>query len=200
MINGGQPTGPAMPTGDFIGDVLNLDLSSLPSTTALVLPTASGVVTASGLQPLSFSQIEDIDLAIDHQLINAQMGDTLVMGTSGPDLIQFMRGSTSSDPNLTRVRVNTLVVDFSATGKTLTFGGSLNDYLTQANVTLPAEMHGGAGDDYISGGMANDFLVGGLGNDQINASGGDNVVWGDDLPPSHWIQFRKIPRSAATTR
>lgn len=194
VINGGQPTGPAMPTGDFIGDVLNLDLSSLPSTAALVLPTASGVVTASGLQPLSFSQIEDINLAIDHQLINAQMGDTLVMGTSGPDLIQFMRGSTSSDPNLTRVRVNTLVVDFSATGKTLTFGGSLNDYLTQANVTLPAEMHGGAGDDYISGGMANDFLVGGLGNDQINASGGDNVVWGDNIPT---FPLDPIPQDSA---
>ncbi len=182
VINGGQPTGPALPTGDTIGDVLNLDLSSLPPSAALVLPTASGVVTTSGLQPLSFAQIEDINLAIDHQLINAQMGDTLVVGSSGQDLIQFMRAATNSDPNLTRVRVNTLVVDFSATGKTLTFGGALNDYLTQANVELPAEMHGGAGDDYISGGIANDYLVGGLGNDQINASSGDNVVWGDNIP------------------
>ncbi|WP_254508229.1 autotransporter-associated beta strand repeat-containing protein [Anatilimnocola floriformis] len=180
-VNGGQPTGPALPTGDTIGDVLNLDLSSLPPSAALVLPTASGAVVTAGLQPLTFAQIEDLNLVIDHQLANVQLGDTLVVGSSGQDLIQFTQAGTASNPNLTRVRVNTLVVDFTATGKTLTYGGASNDYLTQANVILPAEMHGGDGDDYISGGMGNDFLVGDLGNDQINASGGDNVVWGDSL-------------------
>ena len=181
-INGGQPTGPALPNGDTVGDSLNIDLSSLPPSAALVLPTAAGVVVTTGLQPLSFAQIEDINLAIEHKLVNVQMGDTLVVGSSGPDLIQFSRAATPADPNLTRVRVNTLTVDFTATGKTLTFSGGQNDYVTQANVTLSAEMHGGDGDDYISGGMGNDFLDGGLGNDQINASGGDNVVWGDNVP------------------
>jgi fibronectin-binding autotransporter adhesin len=42
------------------------------------------------------------------------------------------------------------------------------------------EIHGEGGDDMLFGGMGNDLLVGGLGNDQINASGGDNIVVGDD--------------------
>jgi autotransporter-associated beta strand protein len=181
-IDGGQPTGPAMPTGDTVGDVFNVDISGLPTGSALILPTVSGIVAATGLQPLAYTQIEDINLIYNHTLINVQMGDTLVLGTGGADLIQFMRNSTPTNPNLARVRVNALVVDLTLTGKTLTFGGASNDYITQANVDRPAEIYGEAGDDYISGAMANDFLVGGLGFDQINGSGGDNVIWGDDAP------------------
>ena len=181
-INGGQPTGP-VPTGDTIGDVLNLDLSGLPGGTALVLPTASGVVSASGLQPLNYGQIEDLNLIMNNQLTNLQMGDTFVRGTAGADLVSFSKNTTfGSDPNLTRVRVNTLVVDFLLTGKSYTVGGNSNDVIQLANVDKPAEVYGEGGDDYIAGGAGNDFLVGGLGADQINAGGGDNVIYGDDSP------------------
>jgi Ca2+-binding RTX toxin-like protein len=131
---------------------------------------------------LSYAQIEDFNLIANNQLINVQMGDTYVRGTAGPDLIQFMRNPISGNPTNTRVRVNTLIVDFSLTGKTLTYGGGANDFITQANVHQPAEIYGEDGDDYISGALGNDFLVGGLGHDQINASGGDNIVWGDNTP------------------
>ncbi len=182
-INGGQPTGPAVPTSDTIGDVLNLDISGLPGSSAIILPTVSGVVAASGLQPLSYAQIEDLNLIVNNQLINVQMGDTFVRGTAGQDLIQFTKNTTTgSDPNAVRVRVNLLVVDLVLTGKTLTYAGASNDFVTQANVDRPAEIYGEGGDDYISGAMGNDFLVGGLGADQINASGGDNIVWGDNAP------------------
>jgi fibronectin-binding autotransporter adhesin len=113
-----------------------------------------------------------------------QMGDTLVLGTSAQDLIQFMRNPIPGAPDQTRVRLNTLVSDFTTTGKTLTFAGASNDYVTMANVLFPGEIYGEDGDDSISGAMGNDFLVGGLGNDQINASGGDNIVWGDNAPSS----------------
>ena len=180
-IDGGQPTGPVAPTMDTIGDVFNVDISDLGGS-SLILPTVSGVLAAAGLQPLAYTQIEDINVVYNHELINVQMGDTLVIGTSGVDLIQFMRAQTPANPNLVRIRVNTQVVDLTLTGKTLTFAGASNDFVTQANVDLPAEMYGEDGDDYISGAMANDYLVGGLGSDQINASGGDNVVWGDNAP------------------
>jgi fibronectin-binding autotransporter adhesin len=183
-IDGGEPTGPADPTSDTIGDVFNVDISDLPGGDGLILPTVGGVLAAGGIQPLAYTQIEDINVVYNHELINVQLGDTLVVGTDGADLIQFMKASTVSNPNRVRVRVNTLVVDLTLTGKTLTFGGASNDYITQSNVTLPAEMYGEDGNDYIAGGMGNDFLVGGLGHDQINASGGDNVVWGDNAPSS----------------
>jgi fibronectin-binding autotransporter adhesin len=181
-INGGEPTGPALPTGDSVGDVLNLDLSGLPGSSALVLSTISGIVATTGFQPFSYAQIEDLNLIMNNRLVNLQMGDVFVRGTSGADLIQFMRSPTLADPNHTRARVNSLVVDFTLTGKTLTFAGGSDDYITQANVERPAEVYGEDGNDYISGAMGNDFLVGGLGNDGINGSGGDNILWGDNTP------------------
>ena len=182
-INGGQPTGPAVPTADTVGDVLNLDLSGLPGASAIILPTVSGVVAASGLQPLSYTQIEDMNLIVNNQLINVQMGDTFVRGTAGADAIIFSKNTTTgSDPNAVRVRVNNLVVDLILTGKTLTYAGDSNDIVNQANVNRPAEIYGEGGDDYISGAGANDFLVGGLGADQINGGGGDNILWGDNSP------------------
>ncbi|WP_254509681.1 PA14 domain-containing protein [Anatilimnocola floriformis] len=182
-INGGQPTGPAVPTGDTVGDVLNLDLSGLPGSSAIILPTVSGIVGATGLQPLSYAQIEDLNLIVNNQLINVQMGDTFVRGTAGSDTIIFSKNvTTGSDPNAVRVRVNNLVVDLILSGKTLTYAGASNDFVNQANVDRPAEIYGEAGDDYISGAGANDFLVGGTGADQINGGGGDNVIWGDNSP------------------
>jgi hypothetical protein len=56
--------------------------------------------------------------------------------------------------------------------------------IQMANVTQPAEIYGEGGNDYIAGGAGNDFLVGGLGFDQINAGGGDNVLYGDEAPTS----------------
>lgn len=179
-INGGRPTGPVAPVGDTIGDVLNLDLSALPANAPLILATVSGVVATTGVQPLSYAEIEDFNLALNNQLVNVQMGDLLVRGTSSADLIQFMRNPQPGLPDQMRIRLNTLVVDVTTTGKTLVFAGAANDYVTMANVEFPGEIYGETGDDYISGAMANDFLVGGLGNDQINASGGDNIVWGDN--------------------
>lgn len=181
-INGGEPTGPALPTGDTVGDVLNLDISGLPGSSALVLSTISGIVATTGFQPFSYAQIEDLNLIMNNRLVNLQMGDVFVRGTSGADLIQFMRSPTIADPNHTRARINSLVVDFTLTGKTLTFAGASDDYITQANVLRPAEVYGEDGNDYISGATGNDFLVGGLGNDAINGGGGDNVLWGDNTP------------------
>jgi fibronectin-binding autotransporter adhesin len=179
-INGGQPTAPVGTLGDSVGDVLNLDLSGLPAASSFVLATLAGVINSPGLQPLSYGQIEDLNFITNNQLLNLQMGDTLVRGSSGPDSIIFSKNPTPADPTGTRVRLNAIFVDFPMSGKTLTYAGDANDYITHANVTFPMESHGEGGDDYIAGGMGNDYLIGGQGNDQINASGGDNIVVGDD--------------------
>ncbi|WP_254508744.1 autotransporter-associated beta strand repeat-containing protein [Anatilimnocola floriformis] len=179
-IDGGQPTAPIGTIGDSVGDVLNLDLSGVPLGSSFVLATLSGVIASPGLQPLNYTQIEDLNFITNHQLLNLQLGDTLVRGSSGPDTIIFSLNPSPTQPNGVRVRLNTTFVDFPMNGKTLTYAGDANDYVTHSNVTFPMEIHGENGDDYISGGMGNDFIVGGLGNDQINASGGDNIVIGDE--------------------
>jgi fibronectin-binding autotransporter adhesin len=182
VINGGRPTRPDGATGDTIGDVLNLDLSGLPNDAPLILATVSGVVATTDFASLAYGEIEDLNLILNNQLVNVQMGDMLVMGTSGVNLIQFMKNSTLDEPNRTRVRLDTQVVDFVMTGKAIVFAGAGDDYITLSNVNFPGEIYGEDGDDYIAGGTHNDFLVGGLGNDKINASSGDNIVWGDNAP------------------
>ena len=179
-INGGQPTAPVGTIGDSVGDVLNLDLSGVPTASSFVLATLSGVIASPGLQSLNYGQIEDLNFITNHQLLNLQLGDTLVRGTSGQDTIIFSKNPTPADPSGTRVRLNTLVVDFPMSGKTLTYAGDANDYVTHSNVTFPMEIHGEGGDDMLFGGMGNDLIYGGLGNDQVNASGGDNIVVGDE--------------------
>ena len=181
-INGGQPTAPVGTPGDSVGDVLNLDTSGLPSTSSLVLATLSGQLAGAGIEPLNYGQIEDLNYITNNQLINLQLGDTLVRATSGPDTVIFSRNPTPAMPNGVRVRLNTLVVDFPMNGKTLTEAGAGNDYVTHSNVTFPMEIHGEDGNDMLFGGTGNDLLIGGLGNDQINASAGDNILFGDNAP------------------
>ena len=105
-IDGGQPTAPVGTMGDIIGDTLNLDLSGVSLASSFVLATLSGVIASPGLQPLNYTQIEDLNFISNNQLVNLQLGDTLVRGTSGPDTIIFSRNPTPTDPSGTRVRLN----------------------------------------------------------------------------------------------
>jgi Ca2+-binding RTX toxin-like protein len=182
-IDGGQPTGLAAPLGDVIGDVANLDISALPNTTPVIVSTFSpGAVVATGIQPLTWTQIEDINLVDQGKLTNVQMGDLFARTTPGADLVQISRNPTTLNPNQVRLRITGTIGNYSASNKTVIYGGGANDTLTQSNLTIPAEFYGEAGDDYLSGAMNNDWLVGGLGSDRINGSGGDNVIWGDNAP------------------
>jgi fibronectin-binding autotransporter adhesin len=182
-IDGGEPTGVAAPQGDLVGDVLNLDISAVSNATPVIVSSNSpGSLTVSGIQPFTWTQIEDMNLVDQGKLTNVQLGDLFARATPGADLIQFMRNPVPGNPNGVRVRVNTTVRDLTATNKTILYAGGSNDYATQSNVPLPAEFYGEDGDDYLSGALGNDWLSGGLGNDQINASGGDNILWGDNAP------------------
>lgn len=182
-IDGGQPTGPQPPTGDVIGDVLNLDVTSLPNTSPVVVSTFSpGTVVAGGIQPLNWTQIEDMNLVDQGKLTNLQMGDIFARTTAGNDLVQLSRNPTMTNPNQIRLRISATIANYSVTGKTLIYGGDGSDNITQSNLTVPAEFYGEGGDDVLSGATNNDWLVGGIGNDRINAGGGDNVVWGDNAP------------------
>ena len=182
-IDGGQPTGLAAPLGDASGDVNNIDISALPNTNSVIVSTfAPGTVVATGIQPLTWSQIEDINLVDQGKLTNVQMGDLFARTTPSADFIQMTRSDTLANPNRVRLRITAFSGDFSASNKTIIYGGGQNDNITQANLTIPAEIYGEGGDDIISGATNNDWLVGGDGNDRINGGLGDNVIWGDNSP------------------
>jgi autotransporter-associated beta strand protein len=185
-VDGGQPTGLAAPLGDATGDVMNVDISALPTTSAVIVSTFSpGTVVAPGLiQPLTWTQIEDINLVDQALLTNVQMGDLFARATPNADLVQITRNPTTANPNQIRLRITGSIGNYSASNKTIIYGGAGNDTLTQSNLTIPAEFYGEAGDDYLSGAMNNDWLVGGADNDRINGSGGDNILWGDNAPTS----------------
>jgi fibronectin-binding autotransporter adhesin len=182
-IDGGQPTGLAAPLGDVAGDTHNLDISALPNTTPVVVSTfGPGTVVATGIAPITWTQIENMNLVDQGKLTNVQMGDLFARTTPAADLVQITRNPTTLNPNQVRLRLTATIGNYSASNKTIIYGGGLNDTITQANLTIPAEFYGEDGDDYLSGAMNNDWLVGGIGNDRINGSGGDNVIWGDNAP------------------
>jgi Ca2+-binding RTX toxin-like protein len=184
-IDGGRPTGLAAPLGDAAGDVLNVDISALPNTTPVVVSTfAPGRVVAGGIQPLTWVEIEDINLVDQGKLTNVQMGDLFARTTPNPDLVQITRNPTALNPNQVRLRITATIGNYSASNKTIIYGGAMNDTLTQANLTIPAEFYGEAGDDYLTGATNNDWLVGGDNNDRINGGQGDNILWGDNAPTS----------------
>lgn len=195
VINGGRPSAMGPIAGDVAGDVLNLDLSLIPTAATrdgqgLIVSTNPGQVLAfdnSGTpQPygaFNFTEIEDLNLYENNVLTNLQIGDLLVRATDGDDSIQFSKAGSSSNPGRTRMRLNNLVVDFTLTGgKVIVFAKGGKDNVSQQNVEGPAEFFGEDGNDYLAGGIGNDLLVGGLGNDRADGSNGDNVVWGDNMP------------------
>ncbi len=182
-IDGGQPTGLGAPLGDVTGDVLNVDITALPNSTPVIVSTyAPGTVSAVGIQPLTWTQIEDMNLVDQGKLTNVQMGDLFARTTPNQDLVQITRNPTALNPNQVRLRITATIGNYSASNKTIIYGGALNDTITQSNLTIPAEFYGEDGDDYLSGATNNDWLVGGLGNDRINGGAGDNVIWGDNSP------------------
>ncbi len=182
-IDGGTPIGVASPLGDIVGDVLNLDISGIGNTAPVIVSSNSpGALAVSGIQPLNWTEIEDMNLVDQGKLTNVQIGDLFGRGTPGVDMVQFVVNSSNANPNGVRVRINSTVGDYRASNKTVMYSGDSNDYITQANLRIPAEFYGEGGDDYISGATGNDWLSGGLGSDSINGGGGDNVIWGDNAP------------------
>ena len=182
-IDGGQPTGLAAPLGDVVGDTHNLDISALPNTTPVVVSTfGPGTVVATGIAPITWTQIENINLVDQGKLTNVQMGDLFARTTPNADLVQITRNPVAGNPNQVRLRLTSTINNYSASNKTIIYAGGSNDNLTQSNLIIPAEFYGEDGDDYITGATNNDWLVGGTGNDRINGGLGDNILWGDNAP------------------
>jgi hypothetical protein len=103
-----------------------------------------------GISPLTWTQIEDINVVDQGKLTNVQMGDLFARTTPAADLVQITRNPTLLNPNQVRLRLTSTIGNYSASNKTIIYGGGANDTITQANLTIPAEFYGEAGDDYLS--------------------------------------------------
>ncbi|WP_254506951.1 GEVED domain-containing protein [Anatilimnocola floriformis] len=171
-VSAGSPVSPT------IGDVLNLNLASI-APPLVVSATANGSLAVSGRAPVSWLCIEDIDISGVPNIPNINLGDVYALATNGSDPITLSRGPGAND---VRVRIGSMVTPpLQPTGKVIVHAGDGNDTINASNMTLPVEILGQGGDDYISGAAGNDLLVGGAGNDRINGSIGDNIIWGDNV-------------------
>ncbi len=171
-ISAGNPVSPA------IGDLLTLNLAGV-TPPLIVNATTNGNLSVAGRAPVAWQSIEDIDIAgiPDVPLIN--IGDVFALGSAANEPIMLTRGP---GPNDIKVRIGGyLSPPLQPTGKVVVHGGDGVDNINASNLTLPVELYGQGGDDYISGAVANDLLVGGVGNDRINGAAGDNIIWGDNI-------------------
>jgi|GEM_PF-2946039 len=182
-INGGPPTPGVPPTGDTVGDVLNVDISLLPTTSAVVVSTVPGLITATGYAGFTFDDIEDINLFDSAGQTDVQMGDLYVRTTDGNDRVTFVYENPPEDPFRTRMTVNYVVTYIRNQGRMFVYGLGGDDVIHTLDPTnRPVTFDGGDGQDYIAGGLGDDLLIGGLGADQIIGGIGDDELWGDNYP------------------
>lgn len=103
--------------------------------------------------------------------------DLVVYGTAGNDNIQIKAAKIHGQVMV--VSGKSKLGPFSPTGRIIVYGLAGNDrIIVAANVTIPAMLFGGAGNDTLTGGAANDVLVGGDGNDLLNGGKGANILLG----------------------
>lgn len=171
-ISAGNPVLPA------IGDLLTLNLTGL-TPPLIVNATTNGSLTVAGRAPVSWLSIEDIDITGVAQIPVINIGDIYALGSAANEPIILSRGP---GPNDIKVRIGGMLSPpLQPTGKIVVHGGDGQDNINASNLTLPVELFGQGGDDYISGAAGNDLLVGGAGNDRINGAAGDNIIWGDNI-------------------
>jgi len=111
--------------------------------------------------------------------LNPSLRSLVVQGTSGDDTICFTPGDEEHDGSV-QVRVNDLAPGtFSPTGRLIAYGGAGNDYIRVSDdISLPAFLYGGDGNDWLQGGGGNNVLVGGAGNNVLIGGPGRDLLIG----------------------
>jgi hypothetical protein len=101
----------------------------------------------------------------------------LVLGTAGNDRIDFRPAQPAGS---VAARMNRQALGtFLPTGRIIVFGNAGNDTLSVArSIGLPAEMHGGAGNDKLHGGAGPNILVGDAGDDQLRGGSRRDLLIG----------------------
>ncbi len=155
-------------TGTDSNDVVSIELDAQAATVDVAQPDSQATTFA-------LQDVDSIwfwgDAGDDQLIISGQMED----GWEGLSQVEFFGGAGAD------------LFDFRITGVTsvdvLANGGEGNDILkaevsSEASVTNPVKLVGGAGDDTLVGGEADDTLLGGIGNDTLIGNGGNDLVSG----------------------
>ena len=189
VLTASDPDGPALAYAISVNPLLGTITFFNAATGAF---TYTPLPNATGLDTFTFSVTDGestdfgiVRIAIQgaQPVVTPNNGDLLVIGTPDPDMIIISRISAG----VVRVRTDMGSGDYPVTGQLIVNSGQGNDYVVATGVLVPTTIDLAEGDDYASSGMQDDLIIGGAGNDSINASGGNNIVWGDtvgeqDLP------------------
>lgn len=178
-----DPDGPmltfALGSLPVLGTISNFD----PTTGAFTYtpnPGATGLDTFTfSVSDGTFSDTGVVRIAIHGAapVITPIDGDLLVIGTPGPD--QIIISHFSAGIVLVRTQVSSGY--YPVSNRLIVNSGESGDYVVVTGILIPTTIDLAGGDDYASSGLQDDTIIGGAGNDQINASGGANVIWGDNV-------------------
>jgi Ca2+-binding RTX toxin-like protein len=111
-----------------------------------------------------------------------QDGKLYVGGGSGPDAITIAAANKLGTKVIAKLGVVVLgTFALSSRNSIVVYGNAGNDKIAVGStVAIPAELHGGAGNDLLQGGNAADRLYGEAGNDLLNGRGGNDQLFGGD--------------------
>lgn len=183
VLTASDPDGPALIYSIFMNPGLGTITAFNPATGAF---TYTPALNATGLDLFTFTVSDGehtdtgtIRIAIQgaQPVVTPNAGDLLVIGTPDPDMIII----THVSAGVVRVRTDASTAHYPVSGQLIVNSGQGSDYVVATGILVPTTLDLGEGDDYGSGGLQDDLIIGGLGNDQINASGGNNVLWGDNV-------------------
>jgi Ca2+-binding RTX toxin-like protein len=110
--------------------------------------------------------------------VSVDFGVLTILGTANSDEIEVEQknnGSIWVELN------NNDFGPFTNITKIIVRAGNGHDEVElDSDITIPAELYGEAGNDYLKGGAGNDLLDGGTGHDELRATGGNDLLLGGE--------------------
>jgi hypothetical protein len=154
----------------------------LPLTGSPAIGAGSVALIASGVTTDQRGLPRTVNSAVDIGAVETQSapfatlagGNLTVTGTPVADAISF----TENAGTVTAILNGQSSQAFTGVTGIVVTGGAGDDTITLTGTTVPATVHGNAGDDVIVGNGAGDSLTGNVGNDNIKGGAGNDTITG----------------------
>ena len=118
--------------------------------------------------------VGSVGLTSNELLAAVQNGMLTVIGSRGNDSITVTPGSDAGEVVLDG---NGIVTTFAGVSSIEIFGDEGDDTII-VNGSIPSELYGCRGDDFILGSSGPDLIHGGLGEDNLNGRNGADIIYG----------------------
>jgi Ca2+-binding RTX toxin-like protein len=154
-------------------DFDTIDLSAVTTGVTVTYTGPEAGTITDGTNTITFSEIEQIILTDQADVVDGRDGNEVIDGRDGDDSISG--GNNGNDTLFGGDGNDTL---FGVTGEDVLSGGAGNDSMDggSSNDTL----YGGTGDDWLAGGGEDDLVEGGEGDDFLSGWNGDDTLFGGD--------------------